>query len=638
MALSRDSRLDRRRRVLLDASNTQTPEIATTRRSTSAISSEPGAKKSAGYSQDVRQTCGTRLVQLIPVRRRSFLALIAISLSTTACLMLVHYLVYVSGYLPWYGHPLVITLDLTHPQSIGSWLGSHLWLLCLGATILTFQLRRYKLDDYNGEYRLWFWMVFTCMLASIDSTTHMSELFALGLDKWAKVNLGWSGKAVVAVTMTTLVGLLGLRLCSELKTVPFSLVCWLFGLIAWAGSTALAQEQFLSNMAIQTRVWLRASLWLGGLTSIWIAAVAYLRHVYIDAQRRFLARGPLARRSVPLTLRQRVRQSMPFGRRRKGDTTDPKDLADDVAKRWSLRRVFGRRTKAATVTVQPASHRSQPVQPFASSTTNLDVQSKLNQESTAGIKNSSSTTPLSPGNRSETPVTSSGISGRSSQAEASKSAQVVSNTSSSKTSQASELSVKRKSLWPFRFKLWPGRDIPEEEAQEYCKIRDQQRERLASERTVQRQAVAAERAAAKEARRAEREAAKQAKRDEQSKIQPPKKHLIGGVGKKLLAPIVVLGRVLRSVKLPSLSAFKLNPPSDDAGSTTSMTTDNSSMKPIGQDTILPSTSRPGSNPSPNTNQSRSSSANYQDDDEDADDDRQMSKADRKKMRRQNRAA
>ena len=133
--------------------------------------------------------------------------------------------------------------------------------------MLTFRLRRHKLDDYQGEYRLWFWLVTTCIIGSLDSTTGVTEIFGQSLDRWSQLNLGWSGKAVVQATLATLIGILGLRLCSELKNVPTSLIFWLLGLVAWAASATLSQELFKIDLSSQFRYWLRSALWIGGMTS-----------------------------------------------------------------------------------------------------------------------------------------------------------------------------------------------------------------------------------------------------------------------------------------------------------------------------------------------------------------------------------
>lgn len=318
MPLSRDPRMDRRKRILRESlpsedegatnatARTRSRRLATPDQDTE----EPQRRRSAGYSQDVRNACQHRLVQLIPVRRRAYLFAVFATCLIPAALLAVHYLVYVNGYLKWYGQPLAVLLDASHPRGIAAWLSGQLWLLCLASTVLTFRLRRHKLDDYNGDYRLWFWLVATCIVGSLDSTTRVIDVFGDALNRWSQLNLGWSGPAVVQATLATLIGMLGVRLCSELKTVPTSLVFWLLGLVAWAGSAALGQELLKVEISVQFRIWLQSALWLGGLTSIWLASLSYLRVVYIEAQRRFLLRGRLAA-SVSSTWKERLTESMP---------------------------------------------------------------------------------------------------------------------------------------------------------------------------------------------------------------------------------------------------------------------------------------------------------------------------------------
>lgn len=347
MPISRDARTDRRRRLLRDSGEDETQPAGTTGRSSRKTDAEDeqdsqGIKRKAGYSQDVRKACGQRLVQLIPVRRRSYAAVCLASLLIPGLLLAMHYWIHVTGQLPWWRHPLAVALDVGHPRSIAAWLSSQLWLLCLAATVMTFQLRRHKLDDYNGEYRLWFWLVLTCLVASVDATTSITKLFAQALDRWTQVNIGWSGLAVVDSTLAVLIGMLGLRMCSELKAVPLSLAFWLGGLVSWAGSAALARPELQLDMSAPIRYWLISALWLGGLTLIWLSALTYLRNVYVEAQQRFLLRGRMA--SVGTPLRQRLRESVPampqFMRRasRNQATGSPADGSPDSRQAGRSRR------------------------------------------------------------------------------------------------------------------------------------------------------------------------------------------------------------------------------------------------------------------------------------------------------------
>ena len=357
MPLSRSPRMDRRRRALREGWTTAA-DAAEEGRSQSQRASRGKAEDAEGgkkdrmvaYSHSVRRTCQHRLVQFIPVRRLSLTGAVLASLAMPAVLIALHYFVFVSGQLPWSQHPMSTLINANHPRSLAAWLCSHLWLLCLASTILTFRLRKHKLDDYDGEYRLWFWLVFTCIIGSIDSTTRLTELFGAALDRWSQVHVGWTGGAIVQATLATLIGLLGLRLCGELKAVPSCVVLWLGGLSCWAVSAALGQSLLRLELLPATRDWLRGSFWLGGMTAVWLCGLFFLRAVFMEAQQRFLSRSALAARPT-VSWRERLNQSMSglpgFGRRdEEADEEEDEEELDKAARNKSRRRKSQRDTEA----------------------------------------------------------------------------------------------------------------------------------------------------------------------------------------------------------------------------------------------------------------------------------------------------
>lgn len=618
MNISRDTRIDRRRRVLRDASLNELEQETNERSESRSRSSRnipedvhpselvPG-KRSAGYSQDVRRACGTRLVQYIPVRPVSFLAVIVLSLLVAGFLLTAHYLIYVNGKLPWYGHPLAVAFDATHPQSIAAWLGSHLWLLCLISTILTFQLRRHKLDDYTGEYRLWFWIVFTCLLASIDSTTHLSELLGLSLDRWSQLTIGWSGKALVQATLAVLIGVLGIRLCSELKSVPLSLVCWLLGLALWAGGAALAQEKFRIDISLQMRYWLRAAFWLGGLTLIWIASLAYLRQVYMEAQRRFLLRNRRLAQSSRRPIVHRLKQSLAFNPLKIFGAAKNQESAEEPSSA-SIRR----RTKSIPTT------------------DSLTTSPEVRKLSTA----------------------------RTEPTEANTQKQAV---------QDSEV----KKRW--NLKIWPFTGMADDEAPEFQKrqvsevtlaLQANNSPRRTASKDVHEQdqavkeAVKPERQAQQAEKQAAKDAATESKRLEKQALQAEReaKRLAARQAKlerkrsgqgwrwSKLFPLAAVGTAFRKLKMPTLSGFKLMPPESSTQSDAqspatklkpSVLPNSQPQQPHSSQSNSSQGPRPVSNDRPLPGTVRNNSS---EDDELQDDERGLNRAERKKLRRHGRAA
>ncbi len=597
MPISRDPRQDRRRRVLRENAEGEVTESGMptrTRRSAAPDVSEPSTRRGAGYSHDVRNACGHRLVQFIPIRRRSFAGVIGLSFLLPALLLFAHYLVYVNGKLAWYGHPLALALDAAHPQSIAAWLSSHLWLLCLGATLLTFQLRRHKLDDYNGDYRLWFWLVITCLLASIDSTTHASELFGLALHRWSVLNLGWSGPAVVKATLAVMIGMLGLRLCSELKVVPLSLCFWLVGLVAWAVSAALGPDELKISLTPQFRIFLRCALWLGGLTAIWLSALTYLRHVYIEAQHRFLLRGRLAAASHTVPLGRRIRESLPKfptlpavpSFRRKTTAEGEPAQRGGVQRRWALPSF----KRPSSTRLEVAATATAAAPPLASS--GSTPQDRL---SVSAVSSHSAGSPQRPA-------------------------------SSSMQAKLTGKPVANQESPPARTG-WLRRAKDSDDAIEYRKLQAKEKEEATQARAAEKLQRKQERKAAKTGGDVESE--KPARRWLPKLLKLLKPKLL-----KPKLPQIPLPKLkspstswLPKLKLPTfgLSALKLQPPEDTSAASSSSSQE--TLRPVTSTRPLPGTARP---------QDEEEEAEF-DDDESG---RTMSKAERKRLRRQqqNRAA
>lgn len=657
MPISRDARMDRRRRVLRDTVEEEPQPAAAARRASrkaaeADASDGLGTKRKAGYSQDVRKACGQRLVQLIPVRRRSFAIACVVSLLIPGLLLALHYWIHVTGQLPWWRHPLAVALDVGHPRSIAAWLSSQLWLLCLGATVLTFQLRRHKLDDYNGEYRLWFWLVLTCLVASVDATTSITQLFAQALDRWTQANVGWSGPAVVDSTLAVLVGMLGLRMCTELKVVPLSLVLWLVALVAWAGSAALARPELQLEMSAPVRYWLISALWMGGLTFVWLSALTYLRHIYIEAQQRFLLRSHLATTGIPL--KQRLRESlpaMPRLRRGQGEEADA-DADSGDGPRWRMPRLPSFTRRGGSELAAGAAAVGTSSQSLGKTTSRRAAQAAaaaVGASDTASHAEPATAAPATPARTAAT-------------AEAA----VATSSRRSKSSQPADGSGNESKAKQRRgLGGWLRRPKDNDEAEEYRKVTDsgessnksaetssagsssERRAQRAEAKATRRNQAAqakqerlAERVLAKEERRAAKRPAGGGKSGEAADEGTPRRWMSKLPRPKLpkLArpklpkiPKPKLGGWTSRLKLPSigLSALRLQPP-EEAEEGQSAAAAAPKMRPVNAARPLPGTNQSGTN-LPGTKSSQVD--NYDDDDDDDQDGRPLSKAERKRQRR-----
>lgn len=302
MPYGRQLRSDRRRRVLRDNMMRNAPDTVVTKTASrppradrgNASTSSPSPVALVGYSQEVRGPCQQRLVHFIPVRPTMLASVIVGIMVSIGCLIGLHYAVWIAGPDAWRSTPLSLLLDVRSRVGLAGWINVQLWLVTAILCSMTYQIRKHRLDDYRAHYRVWLWLAFASLLASIEAGTGLTQVLSASVERFGRLNFGWSGRTLVEISAATAVGMLALRICSELRASPISQILWLMGLICWVPSALLASQLIKSNLRPDYVHWYIGALWLIGKTFIMLASLIYLRQVYIAAQRRFVERSRLS--------------------------------------------------------------------------------------------------------------------------------------------------------------------------------------------------------------------------------------------------------------------------------------------------------------------------------------------------------
>lgn len=317
MPYGRQLRLDRRRRVLRDnilrsAADSPAPKPInrSPRSERNSVSSSPSSAVTlVGYSQEVRGPCQQRLVHFIPVRPSSLSAVIGLTILSIGLLVGLHYIVWIAGPDSWRSTPLSLLLDVRSRVGLAGWINIQLWLIIAILCGMIFQIRKHRLDDYRAHYRVWLWLAIASLLASIEAGTGLTQVLAASVETFGRLNFGWSGRTLVEVSIATAVGMLALRICSELRASTVSQILWLVGLICWVPSALLASQLIKTNLGPDYVHLYIGALWLSGKMFVMLAALIYLRQVYIAAQRRFVERSRLTQTSWTINW-NKLRQKM----------------------------------------------------------------------------------------------------------------------------------------------------------------------------------------------------------------------------------------------------------------------------------------------------------------------------------------
>ncbi len=189
MERSRKVQLEgRRRRVLRDDKATK---------SASSKRGRTGAAKLQLYVEDAVTASQPRVTDLIPRRIFGLLVWLLCGLIAVAIVQVlfvwrtVHFTDYAQAQTP--------ALKLTGPGTLSAWISSMLLMLAAVVSLTVFTIRRHKLDDYRGRYRLWLWVATFCCLASLDASTGFHRMWQAGLiflterTLWGDGSIWWIG-------------------------------------------------------------------------------------------------------------------------------------------------------------------------------------------------------------------------------------------------------------------------------------------------------------------------------------------------------------------------------------------------------------------------------------------------------------
>lgn len=167
----------RHRRVLHDTLLTTPVTLATgvgrRRSSRSRYATEGYVGQSENYGDAMLLESQNRLTDLVPIHPM-LLALVFVAGFGMVILLVGLYL-----WMSQSGQPLgrIAALDLADRGSLASWFCSLTLALAAATAGLVYTVRRHKLDDYRGHYRIWLWSATCWLLLSIDATANLHDAF-----------------------------------------------------------------------------------------------------------------------------------------------------------------------------------------------------------------------------------------------------------------------------------------------------------------------------------------------------------------------------------------------------------------------------------------------------------------------------
>ncbi len=272
--------IDRRRRVLYSAQADTGPSTAASRRESARL--REARHPTEMFGSRVHRQLRARWFGLVPVRRRTMSVVVGSVAAIAMLLCAAHYLSVVWPTLIDQGE-IARPLRLDRPDSFGRWLIGMLMLGSAGASLLIYQLRRHRLDDFRGHYRLWRLVLVVMLGASLNSVVSLIDWTGALLDVAIGKRVALASSDWIRIVVSLGGVILAIRLIAEVRRSRAALVA----MLAAAGLLAIPEAVKWNVLEVETieRWALVTSAPLLAFTALFLSFGIYLRMLYRQVRR-----------------------------------------------------------------------------------------------------------------------------------------------------------------------------------------------------------------------------------------------------------------------------------------------------------------------------------------------------------------
>jgi hypothetical protein len=197
----------------------------------------------------------------------------------------------------------IVTVDLAAQGSLANWFSSLVLLSAAVAALEVYAVRRHKVDDYHGRYRIWLWAAACCFLMASDAATGGHEAARQIAVSTAGTRVIGDGSIWWVVPAVLLFTAVGSRLLMDMWPCRLSVTALAAAAIAFVVALAVSLG-WLAPQSATHRLLVGHGTLLGGHWLLLSAFVLHARYVILDAE------GRLHRRTAK-AVRERRKKPQP---------------------------------------------------------------------------------------------------------------------------------------------------------------------------------------------------------------------------------------------------------------------------------------------------------------------------------------
>ena len=173
-------------------------------------------------------------------------------------------------------------LDLTAARNISQWFASMLLGVASLIAISIYLLRRHRVDDYHGRYRVWIWTAMACLLASLGETTD-AVLLAHGISRRVGIACGLAEGIVWPSVLGIVLILLGIRMFLEIRACRGALATLSLAAVAFLAATSV-DLGWVVSLSDESKPLVARGCWLAGYVFMLATFLMYARHVLLEIE------------------------------------------------------------------------------------------------------------------------------------------------------------------------------------------------------------------------------------------------------------------------------------------------------------------------------------------------------------------
>ncbi|SMP72369.1 hypothetical protein SAMN06265222_11571 [Neorhodopirellula lusitana] len=271
---------ERRRRVMLTTGAAATASKSSNTR-LQVEKMREARRPTVAYGSRVRRCLRGRWYSLVPVQRAALVKTLLVLAAAVIALIWMHNAS--ARYAALAENPAYLdVLRINRYGSLGRYAIGVLYLAVAGVSWLIYQLRRYRNDDFSGNYQLWQWIFASAIVASVANTVPIVAMLG-GLIEWALgKRVALSGEDWIELFLMVGGAILAMRTVAEMWRYRSSMLLMVGGWILAAVPTAVQWNVFevesLSRWTIVTSAPLLA-------VSFWFAStLTYLRCLFREVR------------------------------------------------------------------------------------------------------------------------------------------------------------------------------------------------------------------------------------------------------------------------------------------------------------------------------------------------------------------